>query len=108
MNGSHGEPGRQGSAGTALQPRRWAAGAEEGRARRWEKPDHGLCLLCRREARRPTCRCERWERVEEVLAEREPGRLIWGRPRWPAVCKDCCIGALEGHRCVWWDLCWRE
>ena len=26
-------------------------------------------------------------------------------PRCPVVCKECCIGLLGGHGCVWWDLC---
>ena len=22
------------------------------------------------------------------------------------LCKNCCIGLVDGHRCVCWDLCW--
>ena len=21
------------------------------------------------------------------------------------LCRDCCIAELDGHHCVWWDLC---
>ena len=27
----------------------------------------------------------------------QPGALL---------CKDCCIGLVNGHKCPWWDLCW--
>ena len=56
------------------------------------------CFLCARPRRR-IC-CEDGERVARFLEEREPTRAFSRLPRRMAVCKDCCIGALEGLR---WD-----
>ena len=63
------------------------------------------CFLCGKHRNRAAW-CEQWDRVGEFLQEREPGRLIWAKPERVAMCKDCCIGALEGHGCTWWGLCW--
>jgi hypothetical protein len=65
------------------------------------------CFLCSKRRDRAAW-CEQWDRVAEFLQGREPGRLIWAEPKDMYMCKDCCIGALEGHRCIWWDLCWRR
>ena len=64
------------------------------------------CYVCGK-ARHSTASCEQWERVEKLFAARQPGRLMWGRPRRLVACKDCCIGELDGHRCVWWRFCWQ-
>lgn len=62
------------------------------------------CLLCER-PRRGT-RCENRDRAASFLGRRRQSRAMDGLPRPMAVCKDCCIGLLEGHRCAWWNLCW--
>jgi len=63
-----------------------------------------MCFLCGR--MRPAARCEDWDSVAQVLEQRHSYRSLMERPQRLTMCKDCCIGALEGHRCVWWDLCW--
>ena len=66
----------------------------------------GSCFLCGRQ-RPPAASCQDWDGVIEALAVREPGRQHWERPQRVTMCKDCCIGRLEGHHCLWWGLCWR-
>jgi len=65
----------------------------------------GQCIVCRK-IRPLMCRCEDRGRVIVVLKRRRPERPTPCGDGQPAVCKDCCIGTLEGHRCVWWELCW--
>ena len=64
------------------------------------------CLMCRRS--RLVSRCEDWERTVKALRELKPGQHYQPKPERAVVCKDCCIGALDGHRCPWWDFCWEE
>ena len=115
MTGSNGAIGRRGQAEAAPSGRRTAAlGTDRHAAQRrggtanpWEPADGGPCFVCQK-ARHATASCERWDRVEAHLEPRKPGRVMWGRPARLPVCKDCCIAALAGHRCVWWHLCWVE
>jgi len=62
-----------------------------------------VCWLCGRRQEDPAS-CEREEKVQEVLEKRDR-RAPFGET---AVCKGCCIAALDGHECPWWDLCWRD
>jgi hypothetical protein len=66
-----------------------------------------MCLLCRLR-RETTASCEQDKRVIEVLQRRRVRPLTLSRPPCVVVCKDCCIAALGGHGCLWWDLCWRD
>jgi hypothetical protein len=65
------------------------------------------CLLCQLR-QETTASCERDQRVLDVLERRRVKPLLVSGPPRVVVCKDCCIAALDGHRCRWWDLCWRE
>gem|GEM_PF-2713852 len=29
-------------------------------------------------------------------------------PKGAMICKDCCIKNQKGHKCPWWDMCWRD
>jgi len=67
--------------------------------------DPDPCYLCRRRQR--AAECGQMERIAEARRERalpEPQHKATARL---VVCKGCCIRALDGHRCVWWDFCWR-
>jgi len=70
------------------------------------KEPTGSCLLCGRQRLPITC-CEDWDRIVKVVKVQKPGRQHWEGPQRIAMCKDCCIGQLEGHQCLWWDFCWR-
>lgn len=65
--------------------------------------EYKVCWLCgrRQEGAAP---CEREEKVWEAL-EGQGRRAPFGET---AVCKGCCIAALDGHECPWWELCWRD
>ena len=97
MNGSNGETGRRPQAN-------WRRGAQstedEGRG-----PGSSGCFLCRRS--RGTAYCEQRLRIWDHLERNQPWRNRSQIPRPAALCKDCCIAALDGHHCEWWDLCWR-
>jgi len=67
--------------------------------------DAAECFVCRRQ--RPAASCEQRQRIFKHLEKEQPLRNRWRTPRSAAVCKDCCIAALDGHRCPWWHLCWR-
>ena len=115
MTGSNGATGRRGREEAAPSGRRTAAPGtgrnaaqrRGGTANPWEPSDSGPCFVCNR-ARRPAASCEQWKRIEAFFEKRQPGKLMWGRPAQLGVCKDCCIAALDGHRCKWWHLCWGE
>jgi len=62
-----------------------------------------VCWLCGRRQEDPAS-CEMEDKVLEVLEKRDR-RAPFGEM---AVCKCCCIAALGGHGCPWWDLCWRD
>jgi hypothetical protein len=65
----------------------------------------GQCKVCGKV--RPLMRkCEDRDRVIVALKRRRPERPAPCGDGQPGVCKDCCIGTLEGHRCIWWELCW--
>ena len=65
----------------------------------------GPCLICCRS--RKATGCEDEERIGKALRERH-SRRHWPKPEQTVVCKDCCIGALDGHHCPWWGFCWKE
>ncbi|MFO7898940.1 MAG: hypothetical protein R6V58_07755 [Planctomycetota bacterium] len=72
---------------------RTGSGARDSRPDGWTLgPDapKGACAVCHK-VLRPSVRC--WSQGRDDVR----GRV---------VCKQCCIAALDGHRCVWWDLCW--
>ena len=107
MNGSNHAAGRQGPAmALGLSPLTAAEEAllEDGS---WPWSNHGRCLLCRL-GRETTASCEQDKRVLEVLERRRVKPLIVSGPPRVVVCKDCCIMALDGRRCLWWDLCWKD
>ena len=107
MNGSNNAAGRQCPASAlGLSP---LSAAEEALLQdgSWPWSNHGRCLLCR-QGQETTASCERDQRVLDVLERRQVMPLTLSRPQRVVVCKDCCIAALDGHRCPWWDLCWRE
>lgn len=105
MTGSNGAKGRRGLAGTWRRKGGSAAAGCQGTTTARVLLYAERCLLCS-ESRRPKASCEDWERIVAFLGQRDPARLPWRRPERVIVCKDCCIAALEGHRCPWWDLCW--
>lgn len=94
MNGS--SSGSRTCGATAGQPLGWRLGPTASK---------GPCVLCRK-TRLPSVFCTDREQVS-----RRGGAVgtVDGQPRGrgeAVVCKECCIGVLAGHRCVWWDLCW--
>ena len=98
MTGSDGASGRRPRGGS---PSRRLRRRVEGRP-----AGSGGCFVCDRSRR--TVSCEQQLRIWEHLKREQPWRNRWRIPRSAAVCKDCCIAALDGHHCEWWDLCWRE
>ena len=69
------------------------------------KQGSGRCIICGKS--RPLMRkCEDRGRVIVTLKRRRPERPTPCGDGQPSICKDCCIGALEGHRCIWWEFCW--
>lgn len=107
MNGSKQAAGRQGPAmalGLARLTAAEEALLEDGS---WPWSSHGRCLLCQL-GRETTASCEQDKKVLEVLERRQVRPLTLSRPQRVVVCKDCCIMALDGHGCLWWDLCWRD
>ncbi len=106
MSGSNGSEGRRSmvSALPGTVSRAAAEAADE--IAPWPHWEAKQCTVCKK-FKRPAASCERPEAVEKVLTRKASRRLRWpGHPR-AAICKDCCIGALDGHHCVWWALCWR-
>ena len=106
MNGSKHAAGRQGPA-MALGLSRLTAAEEALLKTDWPWSNHGRCLLCRLE-RETTASCEQDKKVLEVLERRQVRPLPLSRSQRVVVCKDCCIMAMDGHECLWWDLCWRD
>ena len=107
MNGSDNAAGRQGPAsslprGVEFAPLRIREDRED-----WPWEATRPCVLCRI-ARRPQAPCEYPGRILEILEKKEPERPYSSRPPHDHVCKDCCIVVLDGHDCLWWDLCWRD
>ena len=107
MNGSNGAAGNRGRQAAAGGPGRCAAQGHRSTTIKWPWEERRPCFVCQG-ARHAVASCERWDRVEAHVRPREPGRVMWGRPERLQVCKDCCIGVLGGHRCVWWHMCWEE
>lgn len=68
-------------------------------------PDPDPCCLCDRTRR--SADCQRWELGRALPGQRCSGRPKQRRPARRVVCKDCCIQELDGHRCMWWEFCWR-
>jgi len=65
----------------------------------------GPCAVCRK-VNRPSAFCEgRWLEGDDVRGRGDKDEVQPDR-HGLVVCKGCCIGALRGQRCVWWDLCW--
>ena len=105
MNGSNHAAGRQGPA-MALGLSPLTAAEEALLEAALSGLEQRMCLLCRLR-QETTASCERDKRVIEVLQRRRVRPLTLSRPPC-VVCKDCCIAALDGHGCPWWDLCWRD
>ncbi|MBN2137564.1 MAG: hypothetical protein JW720_07150 [Sedimentisphaerales bacterium] len=66
----------------------------------------GRCIVCGRITPLMRKREDR-DRVIAGLKRRRPERPAPCGHGQPGVCKDCCIAALEGHGCIWWELCWQ-
>ena len=64
------------------------------------------CFLCGKQ-RTPAACCEDRDRVVKAIENVASANQLKQRPQRITMCKDCCIGLLEGHHCVWWDFCWR-
>lgn len=97
MNGSNGETGRRPQANWRRCARRTE---DEGSG-----PGSSGCFLCQRS--RTSAWCEQRFRIWDHLERNQPWRDRLQISRPAALCKDCCIGALDGHHCEWWNLCWR-
>ena len=88
-----------------------SAGAATGTAHRPARyddsydPKTGQCAICRG-VRQARAECQEWHRIWFYLDDRKLQCLKAGVRSGALLCKDCCIGRLDGHRCVWWDLCW--
>jgi len=104
MNGSDSAVGRQGPA-AALAEGVVSANEPALLAAAWPWAERRRCQLCRLR-HEATARCEVDAKVQFVLERRGQRPLLIGGS--DAVCKDCCIAALEGHGCPWWGLCWRD
>lgn len=96
MTGSDGKAGKRPGTASPRRTLRRRAGSGHGGG--------GTCFVCERSRR--TAWCEQRRRIFKHLEEAHPLRNPWCTPRLAAVCKDCCIGGLDGHHCPWWDLCW--
>ena len=105
MNGSDNAAGRQSPASSL--PRAAVSDSPGERKEISKQPRRVLCVLCRI-ARHPQASCEHPRRILEVLERKEPERLFIPQQPNDRVCKDCCVVALDGHDCLWWDLCWRR
>jgi len=70
-----------------------------------DRQDAGHCIVCGK-VRSLMCGCEDKDRIIGSFKRRRPGRPAPCVDGQPGVCKDCCIGSLEGHRCRWWEFCW--
>ena len=68
-------------------------------------PKTGQCAVCR-VVHQVRAECQERHRIWSHFDERKMHWLKGGARPGAMVCKDCCIGALGGHRCIWWDLCW--
>jgi hypothetical protein len=106
MNGSSNAAGRQDAAMTlGLAPLSAAEQALLAGDDGWPWSTAGQCVICRLK-QEATTSCER----QDGGIERARGQCFStppaGRPQ--TVCKRCCIEALHGRRCRWWDLCWRD
>jgi len=101
MNGSNNAVGRQGPA-MALGLSPLSAAEEALLEAALPGLEQRMCLLCRLR-QEATASCEQ----DAVLEQRRARPLVSGSPP-RVVCKDCCIAALDGHECPWWDLCWRD
>ncbi|MBI4176332.1 MAG: hypothetical protein HY518_03945 [Candidatus Aenigmarchaeota archaeon] len=33
-------------------------------------------------------------------------RCVVHNPKDARICKDCCIGKMNGHGCKWFGICW--
>ena len=107
MNGSNSAVGRQGPASAVAAAGLSAAEQALLADGPWPWSSCGRCWLCQLR-RETTASCERDERVSKVLEGRHMQPPIFGRTDRTMVCKDCCIAAMDGHGCPWWDLCWRD
>jgi len=99
MAGSNGAADREGRARPEARPSTaWEAP--------WRPVSERACFLCGKQRQRAVA-CSDGDRIERFLKKQCPD---WQTPIPPdrvTICKDCCIGALAGHRCPWWRLCWR-
>jgi len=74
-------------------------------SRGFASPEPKRCFLCGKSRQQAVC-CEDWQRLAKAAPKHQAKSLFAAKPEDVIICKDCCIAALKGHRCIWWPFCW--